>query len=81
MSGRIRRSSGRGVPGPPKVVIAKHPQSWSDPELYNALKSLQDAWGIPFSHVVERVCAQALLEREPMTVPQQLPLDESTVAA
>ncbi|MEU8364935.1 hypothetical protein AB0C27_53870 [Nonomuraea sp. NPDC048882] len=62
-------------PGPPKTVVAKHPLSWTDAELYNKVKALETEWGLPLARTIERLVAQALDHRPVPSEQKQLPLD------
>ncbi|MFI9846718.1 hypothetical protein ACIHFD_57530 [Nonomuraea sp. NPDC051941] len=69
-------------PGPPKTVVAKHPLSWTDAQLYAKVTALQDEWGLPLARTIERLVAQALNHTPTPQEQQRLPLEhDDTVAA
>ncbi|MEU4576035.1 hypothetical protein [Nonomuraea sp. NPDC023979] len=69
-------------PGPPKTVVAKHPLSWTDAELYDKVTKLQQESGRPLARLIEDLVAQALNHTPARPMQQQrLPLDDEMAAA
>ena len=61
-------------PGPDKIVVAKHPLSWTDAELFDKVKALEGEWGLPLARTIERLVAQALNHTAAPAEQQPLPL-------